>query len=152
VYISLSNSANTVSLGLAEATTMLMVEVKAFKIAIRKDSLKVGYQNPRRPAGPLVAWVSTALRTVLMEDKYVYYYDSNSDKEIQLLVQPCDPDGVPLNRTHDQQIDDARERAAAKAARDEREASRRLRTPPYASDTICPPDSSGNPSRKPRQR
>ena len=55
-------------------------------------------------------------------------YDSNSDKEIQLLVQPCDPDGVPLNRTHDQQIDDARERAAAKAARDEREASRRLLT------------------------
>ena len=75
-------------MGLAEATTMLMVEVNALKIAVKTDSLKVGFKDLRRPTGPLVAWVPTALRDVLLEDKYVYYYDSNSDKEIQLLVQP----------------------------------------------------------------
>ena len=128
VYIRMSNPGNTVHLRIAEATTMLMVEVKAFKIAIQRDSLKVGYQNTRNPAGPLIAWIPPSLRTVLMEDKYVYYYDSATESEIQLLVEPCDAEGTPQNRPPDQRVPDAREKAAAKAARDAREVARRLRT------------------------
>ena len=64
---------------------MLMVEVNALKIAVKTDSLKVGYKDSQRPSGTLVAWVPTALRDALLEDKYIYYYDSDSDKEIQLL-------------------------------------------------------------------
>ena len=90
------------------ATTMLMVEVKAFKIAIQRDSLKVGYQNTRNPAGPLIAWIPPSLRTVLMEDKYVYYYDSATESEIQLLVEPCNAEGTPQNRPPDQRVPDAR--------------------------------------------
>ena len=107
---------------------MLMVEVNTLKIAVKTDSLKVGYKDFQRPSGTLVAWVPTALRDALLEDKYIYYYDSDSDKEIQLLVQPCDPDGEPLHRSDNQRRDDAHEKAAAKAARDERETNRRLRT------------------------
>ena len=127
-HVRLYNPTNTRRLDPSVVMTLLVVESETFAVVMKTDTMRVDHADHRHPEGALVAWVPEILSDKIEADKYLYYVDSTDDTEIPLQIDPCFPDGTPVDQNAATASSDSAWAAKVAAAKDVRIRAQSLRT------------------------